>query len=151
MAADSPLSAMADSAGENKRNQQPVQFQTARQFRQPGSAERGPGAGSPAGRQRRKKAAVDYTAAQAVAAALLASAMGNTVTASARRAAIGGAAQIQRIAENAPGWLDVNTFCAALLNMAVEPLRLMSDSEQFRSTPKTVATSIGELEVRQTD
>jgi hypothetical protein len=39
----------------------------------------------PAVRQRRKKDAVDCTAAQAVAAALLASAMGNTVTASARR------------------------------------------------------------------
>jgi hypothetical protein len=35
----------------------------------------------PAVRQRRKKDAVDCTAAQAVAAALLASAMGNTVTA----------------------------------------------------------------------
>jgi hypothetical protein len=27
----------------------------------------------------------------------------------------------------------------------------MSDSEQFRSTPKTVETSIGKPEVRQTD
>jgi hypothetical protein len=35
----------------------------------------------PSVRQRRKKDAVDCTAAQAVAAALLASAMGNTVTA----------------------------------------------------------------------
>src|SRR5262249_9117119 len=39
----------------------------------------------PAGRQRRKKAAVDCTAAHAVAAALLASGMGNTVTASGPR------------------------------------------------------------------
>ena len=40
---------------------------------------------SPVGRQRRKRAAVDCTAAQAVAAARLASGMGNTVTASGRR------------------------------------------------------------------
>jgi hypothetical protein len=38
-----------------------------------------------AGRQRQKSAAVDYTAAQAVAAALLASGMGNTATASGPR------------------------------------------------------------------
>jgi len=44
-----------------------------------------PRAGSPAGPQRRKRAAVDCTAAQAVAAALLASAMGNTGTASGPR------------------------------------------------------------------
>jgi len=50
-------------------------------FRQPVSAERGPGAGSHAGRQRRKKAAADYTEAQAVAAVLLANGMGNTATA----------------------------------------------------------------------
>ena len=35
------------------------------------------GTGSPAGSQRRKRPAVDYTAAQAVAAALLANGMGN--------------------------------------------------------------------------
>jgi len=40
---------------------------------------------SPAGRQRRKRDAVDCTAAQAVAAALLASGMGNTATASGPR------------------------------------------------------------------
>jgi len=40
---------------------------------------------SPAGRQRRKRDAVDCTAAQAVAAALLASGMGNTVMASGPR------------------------------------------------------------------
>jgi hypothetical protein len=28
------------------------------------------------------------------------------------------------MAENAPRWLDVNTFCAALLNMAVESLAI---------------------------
>ena len=33
--------------------------------------------------------------------------------------------KIQRIAENAPRWPDINTFCAALLNMAVEPLAIM--------------------------
>jgi hypothetical protein len=35
-----------------------------------------------------------------------------------------GAAEIQRIAENAPRWSDMNrqTACAVLLNMAVEPL-----------------------------
>jgi hypothetical protein len=38
-----------------------------------------------AGRQRKKSAAVDYTAAQAVAAALLASGMGNTARASGPR------------------------------------------------------------------
>src|ERR1700745_2991656 len=42
------------------------------------SAERGPRAGSLAGHQRRKRGAVDCTAAQAVVAALLASGMGNT-------------------------------------------------------------------------
>jgi hypothetical protein len=54
-------------------------------FRQPVSAERGPGAGGHAGRQRRKRGAVDCTAAQAVAAALPANGMGNTVTASGPR------------------------------------------------------------------
>jgi hypothetical protein len=48
-------------------------------------AERGPGAASPAGRQRPRRDAVDCTAAQAVVAALLASGMGNTGTASGPR------------------------------------------------------------------
>jgi putative tryptophan/tyrosine transport system substrate-binding protein len=51
-------------------------------FRQRGSAGRERRAGNPAGRQRRKRDAADCTAAQAVAAALLANEMGNTVTAS---------------------------------------------------------------------
>jgi len=42
-------------------------------FRQPVSAERGRRAGNPADHQRRKRAAADCTAAQRVAAALLAS------------------------------------------------------------------------------
>jgi len=53
--------------------------------RQPGSAGREPTAGNRADRQRRKKAAADCTAAQAVAAGLLANGMGNTVTASGPR------------------------------------------------------------------
>jgi ABC-type uncharacterized transport system substrate-binding protein len=44
-------------------------------FRQPVNAERGPRAGNPAGRRQRKRGAVDCTAAQAVAAGLLASGM----------------------------------------------------------------------------
>jgi hypothetical protein len=54
-------------------------------FRQPVIAERGPGAGDPAGHQRRKRGAVDCTAAQEVVVPLLVSGMGNTVTASGRR------------------------------------------------------------------
>jgi len=42
------------------------------------SAEREPREGRPAGRQRRERAAADCTAAQAVAAALLASGIANT-------------------------------------------------------------------------
>ena len=49
-------------------------------FRQPVSAERGRRAGSPAGHQRQKRAAVDCTAAQAAAAVLQASGTGNTAT-----------------------------------------------------------------------
>jgi hypothetical protein len=56
-----------------------------RNSKQPGSAERGLRAGSSAGHQLQKRGAVDYTAAQAVAAALLANGMGNIVTASGRR------------------------------------------------------------------
>jgi len=53
--------------------------------RQPGSVGRERRAGSPAGHQRRKRGAVGYTAVQAVAAVLLASGMGNTVTATGPR------------------------------------------------------------------
>ena len=66
------------------------------------------GTGSPAGSQRRKRPAVDYTATQRVAAALLASAM----AIASRRTDEGrdsGAAEIQRIAENAPRWPVLNT------------------------------------------
>jgi hypothetical protein len=52
-------------------------------FRKPGSAERAPKAGNPAGHQRRKRGAAGYTAAQAVAAVLRANGMASTVTASA--------------------------------------------------------------------
>ena len=47
--------------------------------------ERGPGVERPAGRQQRKRDAVDCTAAQAVPVALLANGMGNTGTASGPR------------------------------------------------------------------
>jgi hypothetical protein len=42
------------------------------QLGEPVGAERGPGAANPAGHQQQQKAAADYTAAQAVAAGLLA-------------------------------------------------------------------------------
>ena len=58
------------------RNQQPVQFQTARQC----------GARTKSGKPCRSPGAVDCTAAQEVAVPLLASAMGNIVTASGPRA-----------------------------------------------------------------
>jgi hypothetical protein len=61
------------------KNQQPLRFQKARQC---GAA---PGAGSPAGRQRRKRDAVGCTVVHAVAAAPLVSGMGNTVMASGPR------------------------------------------------------------------
>ena len=54
-------------------------------FRKPVSAEREPRAGNPASHRRRKRGAVDCTAAHAVAAALLAGGMGNIVTASGLR------------------------------------------------------------------
>src|SRR5262249_7117660 len=54
-------------------------------FRQLGGAERERRAGDPGGHQRRKRAAVDCTAAQEVAVPLLASGMGDTVTASGPR------------------------------------------------------------------
>jgi hypothetical protein len=53
-----------------------------------------------------KRAAVDYTAAQTVAAALLASVMGNTV---ADQGGDCGAAEIQRTPQDAPCWPDMNT------------------------------------------
>src|SRR6516225_3132625 len=77
-------------------------------FRQHVSAERNPRVGSPAGRQRRKRDAVDCTAAQEVAVPLLANEMGNIVT-GADQGRDCGAAEIQRLTENAPRWPDVNT------------------------------------------
>jgi hypothetical protein len=53
--------------------------------RTPFDAERGPGAASPAGAQRPRRGGVDCTAARAVAAGLLASAMANTLAASGPR------------------------------------------------------------------
>jgi hypothetical protein len=74
-----------------------------------------------------------------------------------------GAAEIWRIAENAPRRSDL--IVQPLLNIAVErlPCAILAwleayeglakrlDSEQFRFAPKTVETSIGKLEMRQTD
>ena len=92
-------------------------------FRTPANAERGTGAGSPAGHQRRKRDAVGCTVAKGVAAALPASGMANTGTAGGPRAQLR-RAQIQRIAENAPCGPDVNTSEAAPLGAFQKATRI---------------------------
>src|SRR5262249_41076418 len=78
--------------------------------------------GITAGHQRRKRGAVDCTAAQAVAAALLAS--GWAIPS--RRADQGrdcGAAENQRIAENAPRWPGMNTHAVLAGACSLVPIR----------------------------
>src|SRR5262249_37584098 len=101
-----------------------------------------------AARQRRKRGAVDYTAAQTVAAALLASGMDNTVT------AIGPRRRLRSSANSALSskcWAVVcNEYvkpgaCAGIIEgQAVRRF----DSEQFRSTPRTCGCFRGILSLR---
>ena len=51
--------------------------------------------------------------------------------------------KIQRIAENVPRWPDINTFCAALLNMAVEPFAIVLSWSGWRYLGSRIQNNSG--------